>query len=174
MPPRHKSFSILESHPHPHRHSQAGAALVVGLIFLMLMTMLGLSAMQSTVLQERMAGNLRDHEMAFQAAEAALRKGEGELIASPAISSSQRLTEALGKPLDQWAGSDDVGSTTHVMPGAAGVAANPLFYVGPPIQVRIGVETPPVYQQVYTVTARGVGGRPTSVVILQSLIKPVQ
>jgi type IV pilus assembly protein PilX len=55
---------------------QRGAVLVIGLLLLVVMTVLGTAAMQSTGLQERMAGNARDRNLAFQAAEAALRDAE--------------------------------------------------------------------------------------------------
>ena len=62
---------------HPHvRLRQAGIALVVALVFLLVLTILGVTAMQSATLQERMAGNVRDRNVGFQAAEAALRAGE--------------------------------------------------------------------------------------------------
>ena len=60
--------------PLPRR--QRGAVLVIGLLLLVILTVLSTSAMQSTVLQERMAGNDRDRNLAFQAAEAALRDAE--------------------------------------------------------------------------------------------------
>jgi len=55
---------------------QGGAALMFSLIFLLLLTIIGLTAMQSSTLQERMAGNTRDTNLAFQAAELGLRAGE--------------------------------------------------------------------------------------------------
>ena len=55
---------------------QSGAVLIVSLIMLLLMTIIGVTAMQGTVVQERMAGNLRDKDVAFQSAELALRDGE--------------------------------------------------------------------------------------------------
>ena len=55
---------------------ERGAALVVALVLLLLMTVLGVSAIRTTTLQERMAGNLRDSNLAFQSAEAGLRAGE--------------------------------------------------------------------------------------------------
>jgi len=61
------------------RSQQSGAALVVGLIFLVILTLLGLTAMQTGILEERMAGNSRDRNIAFQAAEAALRDGEHDI-----------------------------------------------------------------------------------------------
>lgn len=52
---------------------QRGAALLTGLIFLVVLTLLTLSAIKATSLEERMAGNARDQDVAFQAAEAAIR-----------------------------------------------------------------------------------------------------
>ncbi len=58
---------------------QRGAALVIAMIVLVLLSLIGISAMQTTTLEEKMAGNLRDENLAFQAAEAALREGETHL-----------------------------------------------------------------------------------------------
>ena len=55
---------------------QHGITLVMSLIFLLLLTILGVTAMNTSTLQEKMAGNLRDQDLAFQAAESALRGGE--------------------------------------------------------------------------------------------------
>lgn len=55
---------------------QNGAVLIVTLIMLLLMTLLAIGSMRGTVLQERMAGNLRDENLAFQAAEMAQREAE--------------------------------------------------------------------------------------------------
>jgi len=66
-----------------HR-SQRGAALIVSLVLLMVMTILALSMSQTTRMHERMAGNARDYDVAFQAAESALRSAEAEIRNSPA------------------------------------------------------------------------------------------
>lgn len=55
---------------------QQGAVLITSLVMLVILTMLGLSAMQDASMEERMAGNMRAQNVAFQAAEAALREGE--------------------------------------------------------------------------------------------------
>lgn len=57
------------------RPSQQGAVLVTGLVILVVMTILGLTAMQTTVLEEKMVGNVRDRSVAFEAAEAGLQAG---------------------------------------------------------------------------------------------------
>ena len=58
---------------------ETGAALFVSLVFLLIMTIVGLAGMQNTSLQEKMAGHLRDSDLAFQAAESALKAGEAVL-----------------------------------------------------------------------------------------------
>jgi type IV pilus assembly protein PilX len=61
---------------------QRGAALFVGLILLILLALIGLASMQSTLLQERMAGNFRTVNLAFQNAEETLRLAEGRIQAN--------------------------------------------------------------------------------------------
>ena len=61
----------------PSIHSrQRGAILVISLILLLVLTVLGVAAMQMTRMEERMAGNSRDVNLAFQGAEAGLRDAE--------------------------------------------------------------------------------------------------
>jgi type IV pilus assembly protein PilX len=58
------------------RHSQRGATLIIALIFMVILALLGANVAGTTVLQERMAGNVRNKDLAFQAAEYALRDAE--------------------------------------------------------------------------------------------------
>jgi type IV pilus assembly protein PilX len=57
------------------RHQQ-GAALLVCLIILVLVTLIGLTTMKSSALQEKMSGGNTDKSLAFQTAEMALRDAE--------------------------------------------------------------------------------------------------
>ncbi len=66
---------------------QHGAILVVSLLLLLVMTVLALGASQATRMDERMAGNARNHELAFQSAEAGLRAGE-RLVDDSALTSA--------------------------------------------------------------------------------------
>lgn len=59
--------------------AQSGVALVVSLIFLLILTLLGLSSSNVSVLQERMASNVSEYNIAFQRAEATIREIENEL-----------------------------------------------------------------------------------------------
>ena len=55
---------------------QRGAALLVGLLVLIVMTLIGVTAMETTILQEQMTGGMRNSQLAEQASESALRRGE--------------------------------------------------------------------------------------------------
>ena len=53
------------------RTNQSGAALITALVFLVIMTMLALSSMQTNTLEEKMAANTQEINRAFQAADTA-------------------------------------------------------------------------------------------------------
>lgn len=55
---------------------QKGAVLVFGLILLLVMTLIGVSATTVSVFDEHLGSSLRDKDASFQAAEAALNTGE--------------------------------------------------------------------------------------------------
>jgi len=56
----------------PSRASQSGAVLIVAMIILVILTLLGVTAMNTTSLQERIASNTQEQVHAFQAAETGL------------------------------------------------------------------------------------------------------
>lgn len=60
----------------PAVNCQRGTALVISLVFLLLLTLLAVTAVSTSTLEEKMAGNLKDKHLAFQAAEAALVDAE--------------------------------------------------------------------------------------------------
>jgi type IV pilus assembly protein PilX len=56
-----------------------GAVLFIGLMLLLILTVLGLSASNVSIMQERMAGNVTDYNVAFQDAEETLREIENRI-----------------------------------------------------------------------------------------------
>jgi len=54
---------------------QQGAALVIGLLLMVVMVLLALTASNSSIMQEKIAGNFRDSSLAFHATEAGGRWG---------------------------------------------------------------------------------------------------
>lgn len=172
-------------HSHnPGRPSrQSGAALIVALIMLVVMTLLGVTIARMTTLQERMAGNLRNKSIAFEAAETTLREGEqwvqdqvgGERpkAIDPAVCSAKPcdvLTPDSLDPLDPptWDPGDDVRTGTQV----AESYAAPQFFIEQRQVVRdalnIGQSTDENARIYYRTTGRAVGGNTTAVSILRS------
>ncbi len=60
-------------------HNQKGVVLVIGMLMLIVLTLIGLTGMRMTTFEEKMAGNTKDKNTAFQAAEAALMAGENDI-----------------------------------------------------------------------------------------------
>ena len=173
---------------HRQIKSQSGAVLIVSLIILLVMTVLGVTAMQSTVLEERMAGNFRDRHLAFQAAEAALRNGEVWINSQ----SSAPIPNATGST-GVW--SKDVPDISHTsslwVTSSTGVTTvNGLQMVAtPPVRVinsspkriieeikfvndgdiTIGTAQAKEGNMQYRVTSRGTGGTDNAMVMAQSI-----
>lgn len=162
-------------------NNERGAVLIVSLMILVILTLLGITAMQTTTFQEKMAGNMRSREMAFQAAEAALRQGEAVLRAggvldfkSVANNSGLYLAPAAGKDpwwtTVAWDASDSVSIDRDI----EGTVARPRYIIE-----ELGVAQTSTFKNIaagtplpqlrnYRVTARGVGGTASAVAILQS------
>ncbi len=154
--------------PNPDRNRlprQKGVVLVVALMFILVMTVVGITAMRSTISQERMAGNLRDRDLAFQAAEAALRAAELAIRDDTFVAAIADLADPA-----QWDGAipEPTGTVANL-----GLPSAPVFYVDPVRRMyRIGVTLPPTWRFGYQVTARGEGGTDKAVVILQVVVEP--
>jgi len=153
-------------------HGQRGFALVVGLVLLVVMSLLAVTGVRSTILQERMAGNMHDRNLAFQAAEAALRHGEMNVDALAVVSPR---TEAYDP--EAWVAYFKDNGYGNSLPDEGddwAVAAMPFFEVEelpPPPQEHLEADMALPEQGVYRVTALGAGGRDDTIVILQSTFR---
>ncbi len=116
-----KGCPMMNSNKMNSRNRQQGAVLIVGLIMVLLMTIVGLAAIRGTGLQEMMAGNMRDRNVAFQSAEAALSAGESFVaqqdvhgMAFEENISAQGLVYDLisndKEPIDEWDAADWAGA----------------------------------------------------------------
>ena len=65
-----------QNYPCRGRYSQQGMTLVISLVLLTTMTLLGITALQTAVLEQRMSGLYQRLHEEFQLAESALRQGE--------------------------------------------------------------------------------------------------
>lgn len=59
---------------------QRGVVLIMSMVILFAMTLIGITSMNTTSLEDRISSNSRDRQIAFQAAEAALRQGERNTV----------------------------------------------------------------------------------------------
>lgn len=157
---------------------QRGATLIVALIFLVVLTLLGIAAAQNSSLEEKMSGNTRNRDLAFQAAQAALNHVEQNLSAGQNIRSLSFAGGSAGLFMYDAATSNDAnywGSTyawstsTARQPTAvlAQVASQPLYVVEKMPDEANVAPTPPT--EFYRVTARGVGKDASAVVVLQAV-----
>ena len=64
----------------PNRERQSGAVLIVSLVILVVLTLLGVTAMNTTSLQERIASNTQEQVHAFQAAETGLNQAFADAL----------------------------------------------------------------------------------------------
>jgi len=62
------------------KSSQRGAVLILSLVMLLALTFIGVASISNSTLQERIVGGTRDQQVAFEAAEAALRVGEAMAV----------------------------------------------------------------------------------------------
>jgi type IV pilus assembly protein PilX len=155
---------------------QRGVVLPTIMVLMVIMVVLGIAGMDDTAMQERMSGNLRNRDIAFQAAESSLRAGEAWLQANVAAASANpRIT---GLAARDWDGAAPAPS--GVLPGlyaadpVIDLAADPVFYVGPPELLRINPgETPPEFREIHPVIARAVGATANTLVVLRSTFEPL-
>jgi type IV pilus assembly protein PilX len=154
--------------------NEKGSALIVSLIMLLLITLVAVAGMQTTIMQERMSANLYDRDLAFQAAEAALREGEALVGAGarPAIGDSHvYFINAPNRP--DWGGGNNTDSDSALAYSGTldGVAKQPEFFIEEtPIMPDFANLAIPIDPPYYRVTARGFGGSPDTVVVVTSIV----
>ena len=173
---------------------QRGTILFVSLVILLLLTILGVTSMSSVTMEERMAGNLRDGDLAVQASEAALRSGEAWLLGivlEPAKCSTlgstcntawdEGVLPDLSFQTDAWwttngrpyanAGGTNVLTGGDTATGSI-VAANPEFIIQfqnfVPDSLVIGHQNNTDGRQFFMVTGRAHGGSTAAESVLQS------
>lgn len=182
------TFSTSFSQPHDCR-SQRGVALVVGLVFLIILTLLGIGAMNTAALEEKMAFNSKDRNLAFQAAESALRVGEnwigtalGAPTSFPDTANGMYLPSTTGIPLSDsvaWTGSSNLVvypnvPALSVSGGLIKIGTQPKYiieYLGeiqPPGGSLTITNTTSSKLHYYRITARGTGGVNASATMVQS------
>jgi len=165
---------------------QPGIALPVTLIFIVVMTMIGVAAIRNVTLEEKMSGNLRSQQLAFEAAEQVLRYCEGlaqtisqtnaafppQLEAGPITTDPHR-----GKNHWELAANWRSDAISIALPpsiaSSAGLAQAPRCMIEKMLlasdyefQLNPGDQRP-----AYRITARGIGASGNVAVFLQSYVR---
>lgn len=159
--------------------NQQGAVLIVSLIMLLLLTILAVSSMSTTIMEEKVTGNFKDKNTAFQSAEAALRDGEIYMRETANLPTFNGTTAGLYEPTttgsSRWQIVDWRDATkVRAYTGLNGVAEQPKYIIEELIDViendgSLGIEAEQFTY--YRITARAVGGTNTAVVMLQTIFK---
>ncbi len=177
-----------------------GAVLVTGLIILAVMTVVGIGSMRSTILEERMAGNLKDQAGAFQATEAGIQAAltaiesralppANDAWGNGSIGDACRVTDRdddmpcvrLQGVLDDWRGADapTLGVGISQFGGAIlldlSAAHQPHVVIesrySPPLDFEAAAQGRGIHY--YTASALGMGASGQSETILQTTIGKV-
>lgn len=164
-------------------HTQRGATLAISLMLLLIITILGVSAMKMTHLEEKMSSNVQSKLLSFNAAEAALNAGEQWLLnlnATPSIiagacqnfpcvQQQNNLNEYATNSKQWW----NQNSASHTFP-RSDVSASPRYlvefleFVPDGAVVGVSAQNSGVYY--YRITAMGTGSNEDAISVLQSTV----
>jgi type IV pilus assembly protein PilX len=163
---------------------QNGVVLIVALIMLLLLMLIGTAGMQTTTLEEKMAGNKRDKNLAFQAAESALNAAEASLDVATAslpafvaagtggfYSSTSTIPTDTAIFTDSfWTSNPKATSSVNTL--GNGIDDHPPVYIIQELSPAVCFEPPcppGILKTPYKITVRATGATTNAVVILQSI-----
>jgi type IV pilus assembly protein PilX len=147
----------------PSLAKQHGMVLITGIIFLIALTLIVLSVMRGAMLEERMASNVRNRQLALQASEAMLRDVKTIFAAAPfspfdisAFTTACVNGYCKNGSVPDWGNSSKTRTFANTTSQLLGVSSQPSYYVehiynDPPVAGR---KCPTV---LFRITVRGVG-----------------
>ncbi len=168
-----------------HARLSGGFVLVTGLLFLIVMTLLAIAMFRSFGLQERIAGNTRDKQRAFEAAQSALQYGEwwlaqgsgGSGATCTGANNANDLTQmrvctaGMSDPATlPWSVRSDYLPPSMSVSSAGGIASTgDINYQSKPgLYINYLGQSPDGMAQLYQVTAFGYGGNPDTAAVVRS------
>jgi len=161
------------------KSAQRGATLMISLMILLVMTLIGVTSMGTSNLEEKMAGNDRDLNLSFQAAEAALRQAEdyvnNNIVSTAAFDGTNTGLYTQDSNPDifaaaTWANSISYNGTINYVNTAPQYIVEITSTIGDDdINVSgYGESSGSGTITAFRVTARGTGGTDGAVTLLQS------
>jgi type IV pilus assembly protein PilX len=165
---------------HPSHRNESGAVLATTLVFLLVTTIVGVTAITRSTFDERIAGNLRDRNNAFESAELALRYAEA-IVSEP---DKRKLVTIIDKdePFDYFDNEWDDTKTIELTSSRTAtvksehdfalMAEEPVFVIqeDEPYEAPVGSAFAWSKERsaFYKITARGHGVNSPAVVVVQS------
>lgn len=162
------------------QNNARGFALVVALIILVLMTILGITAIRMITAEEQMASNTYDRSLAFQATESALKAIE-VLVESEkptpsagcaVVGSLMACAAPTNNSTPRWLDTTFTSWTNSTAVGTGSLAVTPQYfveYLGNTFACRPGDASDPNSCKRYRITARTNGSGNRATVMLQSI-----
>lgn len=167
-----------------HHQTQSGAVLIISLVLLLLLSMIGISVSQNSGTEERMAGNSRDKNLSFQAAESALNAAEQALItartagAMPAFNAEGTSGYYNETPSNTSLNSNILTDSFWENGGITLTATlegidseHPPRYIIQDLGCIPPCTTPATDPHNYRITAYATGGTTSAVTVLQSIFR---
>lgn len=170
------------------RQASGGFVLVVGMLFLVIMTLYAVAMFRSVGVQESIAGSTRDKQRAFEAAHNAMKYGEwwlglgkggtgvaceARVTTATAPDGIQVCRAALASPLVlPWATRADYQPPTMTVRAGGGMAGTDVNYQRQPgLHVQyLGASADQRYQ-LYRVSTAGFGGNADTAAVMQSTVE---
>lgn len=166
--------------------SQKGVILVVSLVILLVVTLIATTNMETSILEERMAGNIQDYNVAFQAAEASMEVAENWLsnqVVLPTTSTDGSTTVWVDEGPAQMGDTDEWwrernaswwNSNGDAISGLTGVANQPQYVIEQHFtslqgqSLVVGTGQASNSRIMHRITTRGVGANSNTQVMIQS------
>lgn len=161
---------------------QQGATLAITLLLLLVITLIGVSSIQVTTMEEKMSANLQDKELSFRAAESALAAGETWILAQTSEPTASASCSAFpcvhtvyvninfATQAFSWWQSNSAAYTTAL----DNVKTPPRYMIEflqfVPDTPVVGTMSASSGVYYYQVTARGSGGADDSYTVLQTTV----
>ncbi|UII72311.1 PilX N-terminal domain-containing pilus assembly protein [Pseudomonas sp. HN11] len=140
------------------RLRQAGMVLLISLVVLLLLSLIGLSSMQSAVSQQKVSGSLWHRNQSLQSAESGLRRGESVVQRLFAALPKCRSIVSCAPPASAYS---VVGAGVDPVSGITWVALEGGLYGIQSLGLAVGLAhlPPQTTADVYRVTAVGLSGQ---------------
>ncbi|OIN49402.1 pilus assembly PilX family protein [Pseudomonas costantinii] len=141
---------------------QAGMVLLISLVFLLLLSLIGLASMQGAVSQQKIAGSVWHRNQSFQSAESGLRLGESTVQRSEGVLPLCQSVSACAPPGES---SLVVGAGKNPVSAVTWVAMKGGLYGIQSLGLGVGLVDlqPGTPAALYRVTAVGISGQSRTV-----------